>query len=282
MAAPGRDAAMPYEQITFERKGRVGVITLSRPEKLNAWTPRMMAEYRDAIARGNADPEVGAIVMTGAGRAFCAGADIGAVFNAQIEGKDNAVRPERSAGAEDYLTFLRRMPKPTIAAINGAAVGVGITQVLPFDVRIAGRDARIGFFFVRMGLVPELGSSHFLPRLVGSGRALEWCLTGRMIAAEEAHAGGLVTEVVATAALLDRAVALGEELAARPLDSVRLIRSLLDRNAHEADIAEVQRREGEALREAYASPEHHEAVKAFLEKRKPDFSRARASREATP
>jgi len=282
MAAPGRDAAMPYEQITFERKGRVGVITLSRPEKLNAWTPRMMAEYRDAIARGNADPEVGAIVMTGAGRAFCAGADIGAVFNAQIEGKDNAVRPERSADAEDYLTFLRRMPKPTIAAINGAAVGVGITQVLPFDVRIAGLDARIGFFFVRMGLVPELGSSHFLPRLVGSGRALEWCLTGRMIAAEEAHAGGLVTEVVATEALLDRAIALGEELAARPLDSVRLIRSLLDRNAHEADIAEVQRREGDALREAYASPEHHEAVKAFLEKRKPDFSRARASREATP
>ena len=282
MAAPGRDTAMPYEQITFERKGRVGVITLSRPEKLNAWTPRMMAEYRDAIARCNADPEVGAIVMTGAGRAFCAGADIGAVFNAQLDGKSSAGAAERSADAEDYLTFLRRMPKPTIAAINGAAVGVGITQVLPFDVRIAARAARIGFFFVRMGLVPELGSSHFLPRLVGSGRALEWCLTGRMIAAEEAHAGGLVTEVVATEALLDRAVALGEELAARPLDSVCLIRSLLDRNAHEADIAQVKRREGDALREAYASPEHHEAVKAFLEKRTPDFSRARLVREAKP
>ena len=282
MAAPGRDTAMPYEQITFERKGRVGVITLSRPEKLNAWTPRMMAEYRDAIARCNADPEVGAIVMTGAGRAFCAGADIGAVFNAQLDGKSSAGAAERSADAEDYLTFLRRMPKPTIAAINGAAVGIGITQVLPFDVRIAARAARIGFFFVRMGLVPELGSSHFLPRLVGSGRALEWCLTGRMIAAEEAHAGGLVTEVVATEALLDRAVALGEELAARPLDSVCLIRSLLDRNAHEADIAQVKRREGDALREAYASPEHHEAVKAFLEKRTPDFSRARLVREAKP
>ena len=97
MAAPGRDAPMRYEQITFERTGRVGVITLSRPEKLNAWTPRMMAEYRDAIARCNADPEVGAIVMTGAGRAFCAGADIGAVFNAQIEGKDAA--PAAPSGA---------------------------------------------------------------------------------------------------------------------------------------------------------------------------------------
>ena len=282
MAAPGRDAPMSYEQITFERKGRVGLITLSRPEKLNAWTPRMMAEYRDAIARCNADPEVGAIVMTGAGRGFCAGADIGAVFNAQIEGQRTGAAEQSAEASEDYLTFLRRMPKPTIAAINGAAVGIGITQVLPFDVRIAGRDARIGFFFVRMGLVPELGSSHFLPRLVGSGRALEWCLTGRMIAAEEAHAGGLVTEVVPAGGLVDRAVALGEELAARPLDSVRLIRGLLDRNAHEADIAQVQRHESEALREAYASPDHHEAVKAFLEKRTPDFSRARLAREEKP
>ena len=113
MAAPGGDAAMHYEQIAFARKGRVGVITLSRPEKLNAWTPRMMAECRDAIARCNADPEVGAIVMTGAGRAFCAGADIGAVFNAQLEGQGNAARTERSADAgEDYLTFLGGMPKP--------------------------------------------------------------------------------------------------------------------------------------------------------------------------
>ena len=243
----------------------------------------MMAESRDAIARCNADPEIGAIVMTGAGRAFCAGADIGVVFNAQIEGERTArgAEPTPSAG-EDYVTFLRRMPKPTIAAINGAAVGIGITQVLPFDVRIAGAGRAHRILLRPHGPGPQLGSSHFLPRLVGSGRALEWCLTGRMIAAEEAHAGGLVTEVVATEALLDRAVALGEELAARPLDSVRLIRSLLDRNAHEADIAEVQRREGDALREAYASPEHHEAVKAFLEKRTPDFGRARLAREAEP
>jgi enoyl-CoA hydratase/carnithine racemase len=167
------------------------------------------------------------------------------------------------------------MTKPTIAAINGAAVGIGITQVLPFDIRIASAEARIGFFFVRMGLVPELGSSSFLPRLVGAGRALEWCLTGRMITAAEARDGGLVTEVLNPDALLDRALALGEELAERPLDAVQLIRSLLRDNAHEPDFREVTRREGDALRLAYASPQHHEAVKAFLEKRKPNFTAMR-------
>jgi 2-(1,2-epoxy-1,2-dihydrophenyl)acetyl-CoA isomerase len=268
-----------YEQIRVERRGRVVVVTLHRPEKLNAWTPTMMAEYRDAIARANDDPDIGAVVMTGAGRAFCAGADIGEVFGKQIERGAEASRAEKPAAAsEDYLSFLARMPKPTIAAINGAAVGVGITQVLPFDIRLASDAARIGFFFVRMGLVPELGSSHFLPRLVGSGRALEWCLTGRMIEAAEARAAGLVTEVLADDALVDRAVALGEELADRPLASMRLIRALLAENAHEGNIAVVQRREGDALREAYASPEHHEAVAAVLGKRTPNFSAVRGTR----
>jgi len=263
---------MDYQQIIFEHRGRVALITLNRPAKLNAWTPRMMTEYRDAIERANADPEIGSVVMTGAGRAFCAGADIGEVFNRQIEGGNNQPEPQDNRRAEDYLGFLGRMPKPTIAAINGAAVGIGITQVLPFDIRIASTEARIGFVFVRMGLVPELGSSSFLPRLAGAGRALEWCLTGRMITAAEARDGGLVTEVLNPDTLLDRALALGEELADRPLDSVQLIRSLLRDNAHEPNLREVTRREGDALRLAYASPQHHEAVKAFLEKRKPNFT----------
>jgi enoyl-CoA hydratase/carnithine racemase len=266
---------LDYEQIIVERRGRVALVTLNRPAKLNAWTPRMMTEYRDAIERANTDPDIGSIVMTGAGRAFCAGADIGEVFNTQIEGSDKQPEPQGSRRAEDYLGFLGRMTKPTIAAINGAAVGIGITQVLPFDIRIASAEARIGFFFVRMGLVPELGSSSFLPRLVGAGRALEWCLTGRMITAAEARDGGLVTEVLNPDALLDRALALGEELAERPLDAVQLIRSLLRDNAHEPDFREVTRREGDALRLAYASPQHHEAVKAFLEKRKPNFTAMR-------
>jgi len=273
---------MTYEQITFERRGRVGLVTLDRPQKLNAWTPRMMAEYRDAIERANADPSIGAIVMTGAGRAFCAGADLakgGDTFNyekrdASAEIIVDGVR--RDGGGRVVLRIFRSL-KPVIAAINGAAVGVGITQVLPFDLRIASEDARIGFFFVRMGLVPELGSSAFLPRLVGAGRALEWCFTGRMIGAQEARDAGLVTEVVAAGALLDRALALGEELSERPLDAIGLIRSLLRDNAHERDLRAVTRREGEALRQAYSSPEHREAVKAFLEKRAPNFAAARQS-----
>jgi len=261
---------MTYEQIRFEQRGRVGLITLNRPEKLNAWTPRMMAEYRDAIQRGNGDPGIGAIVMTGAGRAFCAGADIDAVFKAGIDRGS-----ERRGDGEEYLAFLARMPKPTIAALNGVAVGIGITQVLPFDIRIAAEGARIGFFFVKMGLVPELGSSRFIARLAGAGRALEWCLTGRMIPAPEARDAGLVSEVVPAERLVDRAVALGEELADQPLAAVELIRSLIHVNASEPSLAEVQRREAEALREAYRSPEHREAVSAFLEKRKPDFAKAR-------
>jgi enoyl-CoA hydratase/carnithine racemase len=174
------------------------------------------------------------------------------------------------------------MPKPTIAAINGVAVGIGITQVLPFDIRIASQDAHIGFVFVKMGLVPELASSHLLTQLAGAGRALEWCLTGRMIPASEAKESGLVSEVVPADTLLDRALALGEELSSQSLDAIRLIKALLRQNAHEANLGEVQRREGEALREAYASPEHHEAVKAFLEKRKPELPRSVVHRSAPP
>ncbi|MGI8927203.1 MAG: enoyl-CoA hydratase/isomerase family protein [Tepidiformaceae bacterium] len=265
---------MEYEQITYQRQGRVGVVTLNRPEKLNAWTSAMMAEYRDAIERANDDPETGAIVMTGAGRAFCAGADIGG-FKAQIEGSasTSVSGGATSPAGEDYLAFIARMGKPLIAAINGPAVGIGITQVLPWDIRIASEEARIGIFFVRMGLVPELASSHFLAQMAGTARALEWCLTGRMLTAQEAKEGGIVTEVVAKDELLPRALALGEELADKPPLAIRLIKQLFRENAVDSDLQRVQKREGEALREAYASPEHHEAVNAFMEKRPAVFRR---------
>lgn len=267
---------MDYEQIAVAMRGRVALITLNRPDRLNAWTPRMMAEYREAIERANDDPGVGAVVMTGAGRAFCAGADIKAVFGAQVDRGGPAEASHDARSPENYLTFLARMSKPTIAAINGVAVGIGITQVLPFDIRIASLEARIGFVFVRMGLVPELASSHLLPALVGAGRALEWCLTGRMIQAPEAKEAGLVSEVVPSDELLDRALAVGEQLSSQPLASVRLIKALIRDNAGDPDLTAVQRREAGALREAYASPEHREAVQAFLDKRQPDFARARA------
>ena len=262
---------MAFEQITYEKRGKVGLVTLNRPEKLNAWTYTMMGEIRQAMNEANADDGVGAIVFTGAGRAFCAGADISATFQTQID--SNHARPANASASDNWVQAVQENPKPTIAAINGAAVGIGITLILPFDIRIASTEARIGMFFVRMGLVPELASSHLLPQLVGSGRALEWCLTGRMIPADEAREAGLVTEVLPADQLLDRALALGEQLSNQSQPAMSMIKSLLRENANETDIAEVSRREGTALGEAYRSWQHKEAVAAFLGKRAPDFSK---------
>ncbi len=264
---------MDYHQITFEQRGRVGLITLNRPEKLNAWTAQMQAEYRDAIERANADPGIGAIVSTGAGRAFCAGADIGG-FAAKIASEPGGATPSRAGiVGGDWDSFIATMPKPTIAAINGPAIGVGITHALSLDIRIASENARIGFVFVKMGLVPEYASSHYLPQMAGYARALEWCLTGRMILAQEAKEAGLVSEVVAPEHLLDRALALGEELSNHPPMAMGLIKQLLRGNTTDGDIQRVQQRETDALAKAYASPEHKEAVAAFIEKRPANFNR---------
>lgn len=264
---------MAYEQILYEKRGSVALITLNRPEKMNAWTGKMMQELFSAVSEANADGDVGAIVFTGAGRAFCAGADIGDVFKAQIDskGEQRASQGAEAPGGGNWVQFVLDSEKPTIAAINGVAVGIGITLVLPCDIRIASDSARIGMFFVRMGLVPELASSHFLPQLVGSGRALEWCLTGRMIEAAEANQAGLVSEVLPGGELLERALALGETLAGQSPVAMKMIKQLLRENANESDVNTAMQREGKALAVAYASPEHHEAVAAFLEKRPANF-----------
>jgi len=265
---------MTYETITVEQRGRVALLTLNRPEKLNAWTPQMMVELRRAIEAAVADPGTGAIAVTGAGRAFCAGADVDAVFKANAEARDsNQAENTSNTNAGDWVSFLQRLPKPTIAAVNGAAVGIGVTQILPMDIRIASDAARFGMFFVRMGLVPELASSALLPQMVGQARALEWCLTGRMIPAAEAREAGLVSEVVAPEALVDRAVELGEHLAGQSAFAMAKIRQLIIQNANSTDVAAVQRAEGAALAAAYRSWEHKEAIDAFLTKRPADFSK---------
>ncbi len=262
---------MQYEQITYEQRGAVALLTMNRPERLNAWTEQMFNELRDAINRAVADDSVGAVVLTGAGRAFCAGADISA-FKAAIDAS-STTGSGAAEGPGNWVTFCQATPKPLIAAINGPAVGVGITQVLPFDIRIASENARIGMFFVRMGLVPELASSHLLPQLVGTGRATEWCLTGRMVDAAEAREAGLVTEVASAEALVDRAVALGNEVASLPGETIARVKRLLIENAVDGDLQAVLQRENVALSKARASAEHREAVAAFMEKRAPSFSR---------
>lgn len=265
---------MTYETITAEKRGRVAVLTLNRPEKLNAWTPAMMVELRQAMEDAAADSGTGAIVVTGAGRAFCAGADIDAVFKTNSEARDTS-QPETTADARSssWVSFLQGLPKPTIAAVNGAAVGIGVTQVLPMDIRIASEHARFGMFFVKMGLVPELASSALLPQMVGQARALEWCLTGRLIPAHEAREAGLISEVVPADNLLARAIELGEQLSGQSAFAMTKIRQLILQNANSTDVAAVQRSEGLALAEAYRSWEHREAIDAFLGKRAADFTK---------
>ena len=262
---------MSYEQITAERRGRVLLLTLNRPEKLNAWTPQMMSELTTAMTEVATDRSVGAVVITGNGRAFCAGADVGAVFkkNADAGGSSEAA----TTRGPNWVTFLRNFPKPTIAAVNGAAVGIGVTQILPMDVRIASEEAKFGMFFVRMGLVPELASSALLPQMVGQARALDWCFSGRLIPAQEAREAGMVSEVVAPDQLLNRALELGELYAGQSSFAMANIRKLIVDNTNADNLAEVQKSEGAALARAYASWEHREAIDAFLTKRAADFQK---------
>lgn len=267
---------MSFEQILVEQRGPVALITLNRPEKLNAWTPRMMVELRKAIGDAAADAGTGAIVVTGAGRAFCAGADIDAVFKKNSDARESngavdAAADTTTADAGNWVSFLRDLPKPTIAAVNGSAVGIGVTQILPMDIRIAADNARFGMFFVRMGLVPELASSALLPQMVGQARALEWCLTGRLIPAAEAREAGMVSEVVPADNLVARAIELGEALSGQSAFAMTKIRQLIFANANQTDIAAVMRSEGVALDAAYRSWEHREAIEAFLSKRPADF-----------
>jgi enoyl-CoA hydratase/carnithine racemase len=264
---------MSFEQITFEQRGRVSLITLNRPEKLNAWTPTMMSEMVQAMDAAVADTKTGAIVVTGSGRAFCAGADVDAVFKTGSQERDAGTTAPAAPAATNWVKYLRALPKPTIAAVNGAAVGIGVTQVLPMDIRICSEEARFGMFFVRMGLVPELASSALLPQMVGQARALEWCLTGRMIGAVEAKTAGLVSDVVPADRLVERAIEIGEQVSGQSAFAMTKIRQLILDNTNETDTDAVQRREGAALQAAYRSWEHKEAIDAFLSKRPADFQK---------
>lgn len=270
---------MTYQQILTETQDDILVITLNRPEKLNAWTDVMRFEICDAIGAANDDPSIGAIVLTGSGRGFCAGADIEQQFGARIDagaggdaGKNRAEAPER----RDWVSFMRES-KPIVAAVNGVAVGVGLTMILPVDIIIASENARFGMFFVRMGLVPELASSSLAVQRVGFAKASEMCLTGKLYEASEIADSGLVNAVVPADDLMPAALAMARQIAANPAPSLRMIKRLLTRNANSDDLAAVQASEIEALEVAYETPEHKEAVRAFMEKRKPDFKKAAAA-----
>jgi enoyl-CoA hydratase/carnithine racemase len=259
---------MEYEQITYATEGPVAVITLNRPERLNAWTRRMSIEMTHAIARTNDDPALGAIVLIGAGRGFCAGADVHDQFNARLEAR--AAGKDEEWLDNDWVTTVRQA-KPIIAAVNGVAVGIGMTMVLPCDVILASDQARFGMFFIKMALVPELASTYFLVQRMGFAHASEMCLSGRMYSAEEADRTGLVNRVVAHDALRVEALAVAGTIAANPDRHLRWIKRLLTENAANQDYRAVMALENDLLEQSIASPEHREAVAAFREKRAPRF-----------
>jgi enoyl-CoA hydratase/carnithine racemase len=230
----------------------------------------MSAELVDAIEAADADASVGAVVVTGAGRGFCAGADISAVFDAQLSGEAASASSAPPTRTRDWIELVRST-KPIVAAVNGPAVGVGLTMILPFDRIVAGESAKLSVRFVKMGLVPELASSSILPQRCGFGAASDLMLSGRTVLGPEAVALGLADECVADDKVLDTAIERARSYAENPTPQLRWIKQLISQNANEVDTRAVQRRELDALQQAYATPEHKEAVAAFLEKRKPNF-----------
>jgi 2-(1,2-epoxy-1,2-dihydrophenyl)acetyl-CoA isomerase len=260
-----------YDTLLYETRGRVALITLNRPEKLNAWTLRMEEEFIDAVNAVARDPALGALVVTGAGRAFCAGANIAEWAALDVRPGDPAQAPLIEAVSSPEVPHALMMGKPAIAAINGAAVGIGLTLPLACDVRLASTAARFSARFVRVGLVPESGSTRYLALVAGLPNALLLALTGRFIDAEEALRRGLVERLVEPARLLPEALALADEIASGPADAVWMAKRLLHQNAVEQDLRRVVTAETMAIRELRTHPAHREAINAFLEKREPRF-----------
>ncbi len=278
---------MSYTEIAYDVADNIATLTLHRPDKLNAFTGVMMAEMIDAFDKADADDGVRVVIVTGAGRAFCAGADLsagaktfdyaarsdrpekaGAETNGEVDWSSEAVRD----GGGRLTLRIFESKKPVIGAINGAAVGVGATMQLPMDIRIASEAARFGFVFARRGIVPEACSSWFLPRLVGISKAMEWCSTGRVFDAHEALAGGLVSKVVKPEALLETARGLAREIADNTAPvSIALTRQMLWRMLGADHPMEAHKIDSRAIFARGRQGDAREGVVSFLEKRPAKF-----------
>lgn len=265
---------MSYEHIAYEATDGVLTITLDRPEQLNAFTGTMLKELIDAFDRADSDDAVRAIIVTGRGRGFCAGADLSGgpdTFNASSRGRTTDIQQNRDGGGQLTLRIFE-LKKPIIAAINGPAVGVGITMTLAMDVRLASETARMGFVFAKRGIVPEACSSWFLPRIVGISQAMEWVSTGRVFDASEALAGRLVKAVHAPGDLLPAANRLAREIADNTAPvSVALCRQLMWRGLVADHPMEAHMADSRGILLMGQSADVREGVASFIEKRKPEF-----------
>ena len=265
---------MAYEEIIYEVSEQIATITLNRPDKLNSFTNRMLKEIIAAFDESDADDNVRAVIVTGSGRAFCAGADLsggGETFakgGRDVKAKTGVMRD--GGGLVSLRIFESK--KPVIGAINGAAVGVGVTMTLPMDIRLASTASKFGFVFAKRGIIPEAASSWFLPRIVGISQATEWCFTGRMISADEAKEGRLVRSVHAPEDLLPAARAIAREIAENTAPvSVALSRQMLWRMLGADHPMQAHRVDSRAINSRGASDDAREGVMSFLEKRPANF-----------
>ena len=270
------------QTLRYEVQDGIATITLHRPDKLNAFTALMRDELIAAFDRTDADDAVRAVIVTGAGRAFCAGADLsagGQTFDYAAHQDVDAQRDQsrvgevyRDGGGRVTLRIYQSL-KPVIGAINGAAVGIGVTMQLPMDIRLASTEARFGFVFARRGITPEAASAWFLPRLVGMQTALEWCFTGRVFAAQEALERGLVRSLHAPDELLPAARALAREIAENTAPvSVALTRQMLWRLSAAEHPMAAHRIDSRAIQTRGASADARDGVGAVLEKRAPNYA----------
>ena len=275
---------MPYETILYEVAEQILTITLNRPEKLNAFNATMQRELIAAFDAADKDDDVRAIIVTGAGRAFCAGADLSSGADTFDRDARRGAIPRLAEGRVDYSdpnvrdgggqVTLRifKCLKPVIAAVNGPAVGIGVTMQLAMDIRIASEAARFGFVFSQRGIVPEAASSWFLPRIVGISQALEWCYTGRVFPAQEALAGRLVSKVVPGDELLPTARAVARGIASKTAPvSIALIRQMMWRMLGADDPMEAHKVDSRGIYTRGRSEDVKEGVMSFLEKRPANF-----------
>jgi len=266
---------MAFKEILYAVTEGILTITLNRPHKLNAFTPRMRDELISALDQADADDDVRVIIVTGAGRAFCAGADLsmGAkTFDYDARGHEGGIESHRDGGGLLTLRIFKSL-KPVLAAVNGPAVGIGATMTLPMDLRLAVGDARFGFVFTRRGIVPEACSTWFLPRIVGINRALDWVLSGRIFDAQEARSSGLLQQLCPPQDLIATANELAQEIAANTSAvSVALARQMLWRMQGAAHPMQAHRIESRAIYATGSSADAREGIAAFLQKRPAQFS----------
>ena len=265
---------MTYQDLLCQKSDGVMTITLNRPDKLNALSRPMLASLVAAIDEADEDDGVRVVVVTGEGRAFCAGADLSRGEDTFDYAKRGELREDGLNRDGGGLVTLRIFAcrKPIIAAINGPAVGFGATMTLPMDIRLASSDARFGFVFARRGVVPEACSTWFLPRLVGVSKALEWTMSGRIFPADEAQAGGLVSEVTEPEALLPRAREIARDIVDNTSAvSVAMVRQMMWQMLGAAHPMEAHRIESRAMQQLGQMPDAREGIMSFLEKRPPRF-----------